>query len=287
MTDPASAPGSAGRAPGSLPILKNNVKSVFGTVKTSPSSTQPASPPTPPTQQRQVSTSAVTQDQALDTLDQVLTEVESSAAAEAVSQPAQQPRVAQPPSPQPSADSSQPPISPQDVLQRAQDSQVTRAVTESLQPVAPAAPQAIAAATDTLNPSYAAGGSTKEQLEAGVSPDAQTTDTEQPVGDITHLETEGSVEISPEVEAYLQKVQDHANQIPEEIVIADNGQEISTQPHIAQPVIVLPITEEIEKEGQSKNPTFSVRWLVEWSRKLMKMFSGKIIYREAPTDTEN
>lgn len=70
---------------------------------------------------------------------------------------------------------------------------------------------------------------------------------------------------------------------PPEVVIADGSQ---TQPaernYPAQPVVVLPITPAEEKTGERKNPKFSVRWLVEWSRKLMKMFTGKVVYRPAP-----
>jgi hypothetical protein len=136
-------------------------------------------------------------------------------------------------------------------------------------------------ATDSLNPAYAqAGGAVKERFEAGAVPDQATADVEQSLGDVTQLETEPSPELSPEVEAYLQEVQQLKNQVPQEIVLADDGQTISSKPHIAQPVIVLPINEQEEQEGSKKNPTFSFRWLVEFSRKLMKAFDGKVIYRE-------
>jgi hypothetical protein len=49
-------------------------------------------------------------------------------------------------------------------------------------------------------------------------------------------------------------------------------------------VIVLPITPATEDAGERKNPKWSIRWLVEWSRKLMKAFSGKIIYREVSAE---
>jgi len=94
------------------------------------------------------------------------------------------------------------------------------------------------------------------------------------------VELEPTPEIPPEVESYLQKVEDNTNLAPPEVVIAD-GSQTSPVNHAypAQPVIVLPITPEEEAQGARKSPRFSIRWLVEWSRKIMKVFSGKVIYR--------
>lgn len=94
------------------------------------------------------------------------------------------------------------------------------------------------------------------------------------------VEVEPTPEISPEVEAYVRKVQDDA-QTPQEIVIANNIDAIpDTSHHQKRPVIILPITPEIEKKARFKGPTFSIRWLVEWSKKIMKIFFGKVIYRQ-------
>lgn len=93
-------------------------------------------------------------------------------------------------------------------------------------------------------------------------------------------EIEPTPEISPEVESYLQKVEDRKDMAPPEIVIADGSQTApATRQYPSQPVVVLPITEEQEQIGAKKSPKFSLRWLVEWSRKIMKMFAGKVIYR--------
>ena len=97
---------------------------------------------------------------------------------------------------------------------------------------------------------------------------------------VQEAEAEPQPEISPEVESYLQKVEEQKDSAPQEIVIADGSQTTPTDhPYPAQPVVVLPITAEEEKVGVKKSPKFSVRWLVEWSRRLMKVFMGKIIYR--------
>ncbi len=97
---------------------------------------------------------------------------------------------------------------------------------------------------------------------------------------IQYVEQEKTPELPPEVEGYLQHVEDNADQAPEEIVIADATSTPLAPKYPKQSVVVLPITPEVEEEGAKKNTSFSIRWLVEWSRKLMKVFSGTIIYRE-------
>ena len=100
------------------------------------------------------------------------------------------------------------------------------------------------------------------------------------------VEVEPQPEIPPEVESYLQKVDERTDTAPQEIVIADGSQTVPTKhPYPSQPVVVLPITKDEEKEGIKKSPKFSIRWLVEWSRRLMKVFMGKIIYRPTEEST--
>lgn len=89
------------------------------------------------------------------------------------------------------------------------------------------------------------------------------------------------LEMPVEVEGYLQEVKDNQDQLPQEIVIADNQIDLvpsTTAP--LRPVVVLPITPELETAGAKKNPSWSLRWLVEWSKKLMQVFTGKIVYRQ-------
>jgi hypothetical protein len=95
------------------------------------------------------------------------------------------------------------------------------------------------------------------------------------------VEAEKSPELSTEVEKYLQEVHKDQDLAPKEIAIADEIANLpSNNQFVSEPVIVLPITPEIQKKGRRKNPKFSVRWLVEWSQKIIKMFSGKVVYLE-------
>lgn len=102
---------------------------------------------------------------------------------------------------------------------------------------------------------------------------------EQAAG-IQYVEEEKSPELSPEIEKYIQEVKKQQEKAPREIVIADDAADLPDQEqYVSEPVVVVPITPEIEKKGKSKPPKFSVRWLVEWSQKIIKMFAGKVVYR--------
>ena len=123
-----------------------------------------------------------------------------------------------------------------------------------------------------------AGSGAKETLAGG----SVDTVTSAEVGAaIQYVEHEPSPEISPEVAEYLEHVKDHTGEVPQEIVVGEEQQQTPLATNYQkQAVVVLPITPEIEKTGEKKRPLESIRWLVEWSRKLIKMFSGTIIYRE-------
>lgn len=142
--------------------------------------------------------------------------------------------------------------------------------------MAQVAPQAALAATDTLNPT--APTVSLKEAESNLSP--VISPAESGAG-LQQVEYEQSPELSPEVESFLHKVENQQNSDLNEVVIADGTVTPSTaNPPVKKPVVVLPITQEEEKSGQKKPLRMSIRWLVEWSRKLMKMFAGEVIYRE-------
>lgn len=138
-------------------------------------------------------------------------------------------------------------------------------------------PMAVDTMIDTLNPPNVGGGTAKEAPLLSVTVEHPAIDQS---GGVQYVETERSHELPPEVDGFLKKVEDNIDQIPQEIVIAD-PQSGQTLPRVmAQPVVVLPISAKIEDEGKKKAPTYSIRWLVEWSWKMMKRFSGKVVYRD-------
>jgi len=131
---------------------------------------------------------------------------------------------------------------------------------------------------DPLNPPNPAPASAKESFERPAAPDAASVDGSS--GAVQAVEIEKNPELPVEVEGFLQRVEDFSAQEPQEVVIADGTSESANTNYSKRPVIVLPISKAIEKKGKRKSPQNSIRWLVEWSHKVIKMFAGKVIYRE-------
>ncbi len=153
-------------------------------------------------------------------------------------------------------------------------------------PLASAIPLAVqnAASDLSLNPPQPSGGLRQAAKELTFTVERPTVEV---AAGIQQVETEKSVEIPPEIEAYLKEVEDHENQLPHEIVIAEEAMRAADQQqHIPQPAIVLPITAKEEKIGEKQDSSFSLRWLVEFSHKIMRMFRGKTVYRSAEAATE-
>ena len=130
---------------------------------------------------------------------------------------------------------------------------------------------------DPLNPPKARPGG-KEQENSTFSAELS--------GLAQHVEVETSPEIPPEVESYLQHVEDHAQTAPHEIVVADD-QSIQSKPlQTNQKLILLPLTEKEHDEGAKMKPIWSIRWLVTWSEKLMKMFRGQVVYKDSAPENQ-
>lgn len=155
--------------------------------------------------------------------------------------------------------------------------------------MAQAVTQSLSNLPDPLNPASPTpvGKAKKEAYQVGVgvsetpAPTAEAVVTpEYPTG-VQAAEQEPTPEITPEVESFLERVEEQPDQLPQEIVVADNQEVSSVTHHPKQPVVVLPITAQDQQVGKNKDFSLSLRWLVEWSLKMIKKFSGKIIYREA------
>lgn len=154
--------------------------------------------------------------------------------------------------------------------------QIEQANDESLVPLASAVPLAVQV-SDDLNPTYPVGGAAKEVRDQGVT--LEKPQLEQAAG-VQYVEYEKTPELPPEVESYIKQVEDHQDQLPQEVVIAQTDATIQPTTYLAKPVIVLPITAEDEQLGKGKGPHDSISWLLEWSHKIIKIFSGKVIYRQ-------
>lgn len=100
----------------------------------------------------------------------------------------------------------------------------------------------------------------------------------QEAGLIGQVELEPVSELPVEVEGFLERVEDHADKLPQELVVADGNVQALPQSHPTQTVIVLPITAE-DEQNPAKDVKLSLTWLLEWSHKIIKKFVGKVVYR--------
>ncbi len=138
-------------------------------------------------------------------------------------------------------------------------------------------PQAVDQATANIqNQVASSGGSIKERPMQW----SLDTATQEVGGGLISVEQEPTPEIAPELESYLQKVEDHAQtpaQSVEALAPAVLAPPLPTQ---KTTVRVLPITKKQATDGRKKNPSYGIRWLVEWSDKIIQVFKGKAIYRK-------
>lgn len=127
----------------------------------------------------------------------------------------------------------------------------------------------------------------QDQLQVGIGGKkesmggTQTANSAELPGGVQYAEVEHAAELPPEVENYIEQVVDHAQTQPETIVVAEAAPQPAPSATVPQRVVkVLPLTKMQEEIGLKKNPKFSVRWLVEFSHKIAKMFFGGVIYRQ-------
>ena len=92
------------------------------------------------------------------------------------------------------------------------------------------------------------------------------------------------VELSKEI----QEVSQENKEQREQAMIKEKQQEISnlaveaTAPVAVsnKPVVILPITAKSAEEAKFKSTKYSIKWLIEWCKKVAKMFSGAVVYKE-------
>lgn len=143
-------------------------------------------------------------------------------------------------------------------------------------------PQALPQATEDMwqqnqpaQQSAATGG--KERAASAWSLDAAV---QEAGGVLTTVEQEKQPEIPPEVESYLQRVADNQESPAKELAALIPKVASSSTPAPTEVVRVLPLTKTAADAGRRKGAKFSVRWLVEWSDKIVKMFRGKAAYQK-------
>ncbi|MFH0943287.1 MAG: hypothetical protein V1810_03875 [Candidatus Beckwithbacteria bacterium] len=98
---------------------------------------------------------------------------------------------------------------------------------------------------------------------------------ETPVTEFTR-----NIDLEPEVEGWLEKVEKEDSQAPQAIK-DDKGQVVLDD--TAQPgagfKVVLPLTKDEVDKGLQHKVLDSIRWLAEWCIRMVKMFGSKVAYR--------
>ncbi len=129
-------------------------------------------------------------------------------------------------------------------------------------------------ANDPLNPPYAGKSGAKKEISG--SSDVSPIE----VPGVQVVEHEPNVEISPEVQGWIEKVEQEKLHLPDNIVVADQTAAQPTGTYAAAPVIVLPMTEDQMSSGLKASVKNSVRWLATWCVRVMKKFKGSVVYRK-------
>jgi hypothetical protein len=87
------------------------------------------------------------------------------------------------------------------------------------------------------------------------------------------------VDLEPEVEGWLEKLEKEQTQLPQPVtddkgqVVLDNAQKQ------AGFKVVLPLTKDEMEKGLHHKVVDSLRWLAEWCWRLIKMFGNKVAFR--------
>ena len=91
-----------------------------------------------------------------------------------------------------------------------------------------------------------------------------------------------------ELSKEIKEVSKESKEQREQALIKEKQQEINNLATEAvapvavsdKPVVVLPITAKSKEEAKFKTTKYSIKWLVEWCKKIAKMFSGAVVYKE-------
>ena len=92
-----------------------------------------------------------------------------------------------------------------------------------------------------------------------------------------------NVDLEPEVEGWLEKLEKEDAQLKQPVVNQQTGQVVLDDAAQQQAgfKVVLPLTKDEVEKGLKHKVVDSLRWLAEWCLRLVKMFGNKVAYRRA------
>lgn len=113
-------------------------------------------------------------------------------------------------------------------------------------------------------------------ITAGVGKEKEGKQEVTPITEYTR-----QVDLEPEVEGWLEKVEKEDSQLQQPVTDDKTGQVILDDSQQQQPgfKVVLPMTQDEVNKGLHHKVLDSVRWLAEWCIRMVKMFGNKVAYR--------
>ena len=115
------------------------------------------------------------------------------------------------------------------------------------------------------------GGKAKERLDGGGKQEST------PITEYTR-----QVDIEPEVESWLEKLEKEDTTIQQPVIDDQTGQKVleDKDKQRGDFKVVLPLTKDEVNKGIQHKVMDSVRWLAEWCLRMIKMFGNKVAYRK-------
>lgn len=113
-------------------------------------------------------------------------------------------------------------------------------------------------------------------ITAGVGKERVGTQEVTPMTEYTR-----NVDLEPEVEGWLEKVEKEDSQLQQPVTDDQTGQVVldDTQAQPTNFKVILPMSKDEVEKGLHHKIIDSVRWLAEWCIRMIKMFGNKVAYR--------
>lgn len=115
-----------------------------------------------------------------------------------------------------------------------------------------------------------------------VQPAAETSVVPEQSGNQPAEYEAAQAELEPTIEKLQAEIEQNKMKAPEQIAVRQENAEQVVPKTVAQPVVILPLTEQKMQEGEKKSPNFSIRWLVAWAKRQVKKFKDiLVVYRDS------
>ncbi|MDZ7586113.1 MAG: hypothetical protein U0946_00010 [Patescibacteria group bacterium] len=115
-------------------------------------------------------------------------------------------------------------------------------------------------------------------VTAGVGKERAGTQEVTPMTEYTR-----QVDLEPEVEGWLEKVEKEDSQLQQSVVDpslqGSSGQVVLDNVQSSNFKVILPMSKDEVDKGLQHKVLDSVRWLAEWCMRMIKMFGNKVAYR--------